>query len=100
MDSWTARMRRKARGRIATALQLGATAPRSTGVTKGKVRRVTKATSPRRQRGPQLAEAAWEHGRWRVGLGRVRDERKEWVGWLVAGPRKGKVFPISSNSIY
>jgi hypothetical protein len=100
MDAWMAQMRRRARGRIATALQLGAMVPRSIGVTKGKWTRVTTATSPRCQRGPQLAEAAWEHGRWRVGLGRVRDERKEWVGWLVAGPRKGKVFPISSNSIY
>jgi hypothetical protein len=45
MDVWTARMRRRARGRIATTLQLGAAAPRSTGVTKEKGRRVTTATS-------------------------------------------------------
>jgi hypothetical protein len=66
MDTWTVRMRRRARGRIATALQLRVT--------------TTTATSPRCQRGAQLAEAAREHGRWRVGLGRVRAERKEWAG--------------------
>jgi hypothetical protein len=38
MDMWTAWMRRRARGRIATELPLGAAAPRSIGVTKRKGR--------------------------------------------------------------
>jgi hypothetical protein len=69
-------MHRRARGRIAMVLQLGAVAPRSTSVTKEKGRRVTTATSSRRQCGPHLAEAVWERGRWRADL-------------AVFGPKKG-----------
>jgi hypothetical protein len=51
MDAWMARMREWARGSIATELLLSAAVPRSTGVTKGKGRRMTTAASQKEKGG-------------------------------------------------
>jgi hypothetical protein len=72
MDAWMAQMRRRARGRIATALQLGAAAPRST------------ASLKRREEGDDCDVIPTS------AQGCVQAERKEWADWLVADPRKGK----------
>jgi hypothetical protein len=70
------RMRRGARGCIASALHPGATAPRSTGVTKGEREEGDDYHVTRCQCGPQLAEAVRARGRWLA-------------GWAVLGPKKG-----------
>jgi hypothetical protein len=89
-----ARMPRGVCGRIASTLHPRAAAPRSTGVTKGEREEGDDCDVTRRQRGPQLAEAARARSRWPVSWAALGPKgRSGPVGWLPAHER-GKGFPI------